>query len=126
MRATHATSSTAQPRIVVRGAVRPVHVWPEERTSPTSVRRAAEVGDPEQVVALLAEADGCDEATYLVAHGADVASIRALAAHCEAAILHAALRVAGELTPAAVLSALHADLGTAAGTPARSLHLLAS
>ena len=124
MRATHPSSVEAT--IVVRGATALRAVWPEERpTAALGVRRAAEIGDPEQVVALLAAAEGTDEAGYLVAHGADVASIRALTAHCEAAILHAALQVDGELSPAAVVSVLHRDLARPDRRP-ELLGLLAS
>jgi hypothetical protein len=126
MRATHA--STVEARIVVRGAVAPRSVWPEERTLPTpvAVRRAAEVGDPEQVVALLAAAEGTDAATYLQSHGGDVASIRALTAHCEAAILQAALAVRGDLSPAAVVAVLHKDLTAHKDRRRELLDLLAS
>lgn len=125
----HSTSPTL-PRIVVRGAIAPRSVWPEEHPAaapaPRPVRRAAEVGDPERVVALLAEADGSDEATYLRVHGGDAAGIRALTAHCEAAILHAALRVPGELTPAAVVAVLHQGLDGHADRRRELLDLLAS
>ncbi|HJR24782.1 MAG TPA: hypothetical protein VJ804_04870 [Acidimicrobiales bacterium] len=122
------TSSTVETRIVVRGAVEPQSIWPEERPLAALVadRWAAEIGDPEKVLALLAQIEGADEAAYRAAHGADVASIRDLSAHCAAAVLHAAVRIDGDLSPAAVLAALHGDLRPRGDRRPELLDLLAS
>ena len=122
------TTSTVETRIVVRGAVEPQSVWPEERPLAATVaeRWAAEIGDPEKVVALLAQIEGVDETAYLAAHGADVASLRGLTAHCAAAVLHAAVRIEGELSPAAVLAALHGELRPPSDRRRELLDLLAS
>ena len=101
--------SNSEQQIVVRGSSSLRPVWPEERPVAAVVaeRWAAEIGDPWRVVELLADADGVEASAYLAAHGDDLASIRALTAHCAAAVLHAAVRVEGTLSPAAVLAALH-------------------
>jgi hypothetical protein len=127
MHATHSTS-TVESRIVVRGTSEPRSIWPEERPLAAAVaaRWAAEVGDPQRVVALLAEAEGVEASAYEAAHGSDTASIRALTAHCAAAVVHAAVRVDGPLTPAAVLAALHGDLRPRSDRRRELLDLLAS
>ncbi len=103
-------STPAEPKIVVRGAHRLARVWPEETAVPLQVHRATEVGHPDRVIELLARVDGVDADTYRHGHGRDLASVRALAAHCEAAILQATLFVRGDLTPRTVLDVLHRDL----------------
>jgi hypothetical protein len=128
MHATHRRPSPVEPRIVVRGPSQPATVWPEERplAAPVGERRAAEIGDPWGVVELLGRADGTDAWAYLATHGAEVASIRALTAHCAAAVLHAAVRVEGVLSPSAVLAALHEDLASRSDRRRELLDLLAS
>jgi hypothetical protein len=104
------TSTTAEPKIVVRGADRLAEVWPDAALVPMWTRRASEVGHLDHVIELLARVDGVDTETYRESHGRDTASLNALAAHCEAAIIQAGLFVRGDLTPRAVLDELHRDL----------------
>jgi hypothetical protein len=114
----------AQPRIVVRGGARLAEVWPAEPVEPAApARPAAELGDTAAVVELLAAVDGEDAAVYGHRHRHQAMAVRALTAHCRAAVLRAALQVEGRLTPAAVLDELHSGLRRPIDPP---LELLAS
>ena len=106
----HRSTEHTESKIVVWGAMGLGHVWPDEIPAPLVPCRTAEIGNPQAVVDLLARIEGVDADEYWDGAGRDLRSIRALTAHCEAAILQAALRIQGELTPAAVLAGLHQDL----------------
>lgn len=105
------STETPESKIVVSGGTTLRQVWPDEVRAPAPRRiRTAEIGDPQAVLELLARVDGVEVDDYRYGAGRDLRSVAALTAHCEAAILQAALRIDGELTPAAVLADLHKDL----------------
>ena len=103
-------------KVVVRGGTRLAEIWPGELDRPMapvpSAQPAAEVGGADAVVALLATVEGVDPAAYRAWHGQSAPALRALAAHCRAAILQAAMRTHGDLSPEAVLAELHDSLRT--------------
>lgn len=106
------TEHRQQGRLVVAGPHRPVAVWPAERRDLAVAAPAAEVGGVDAVVELLATIEAEDPAAYRQRYRRSVAALRALTAHCQAAILQAAARVEGDLSPEAVLTEVHAALRT--------------
>ena len=121
------SSGKSEPKIVVWGAMGLGRVWPDEIPAPAPRRvRAAEIGSPQAVLELLARIDGVDADEYRHGAGRDLHSVAGLTAHCEAAILQAALRVNGELTPAAVLAGVHQDLARPTDRRRELVELLAS
>ena len=99
-------------KIVVRGTPQLAEVWPGEGGDVRVAAPAAEVGGVDAVVELLASIDGEEPSAYRARHGSSGPALRALAAHCRAAILQAAMRAHGDLSPEAVLAELHASLRT--------------
>jgi hypothetical protein len=98
-------------KIIVRGADRLAEVWPAEPVEPVLVAgAAAELGDVEAVLDLLAAVDGEETDVYRLRHRHEAAAVRALTAHCRPAVLRAALQLDGAVTPETVLAEVHSGL----------------